>query len=77
MIHKEKRSPEIIREYFELLRWKKNGCVIALAPEYVEADEVLISIKDSLALNKKSWRGDKIAWKADEAKGVALCGKKR
>ena len=54
MIHKEKRSPEIIREYFELLRWKKNGCVIALAPEYVEADEVLISIKDSLALNKES-----------------------
>jgi hypothetical protein len=54
MIRQEKRSPEIIREYFELLRWKKNGCVIAIAPEYVEADEVLISIKESLALNEKS-----------------------
>lgn len=54
MIRNKKRSPEIIREYFELLRWKKNGCVIALAPEYVEADEVLISIKESLALNEES-----------------------
>jgi len=54
MIRNEKRSPEIIREYFELLRWKKNGCVIALASEYIGADEVLISIKDSLVLNEES-----------------------
>jgi len=54
MIRKEERSPERIREYFELLRWNKNGCVIDLAPEHVQIDELLLSIKESLALNNDS-----------------------
>lgn len=54
MIRNDQRSPKIIREYFELLRWNKNGCVIALAPEQVETDELLLSIKKSLALNEES-----------------------
>lgn len=54
MIRNDQRSPDIIREYFDLLRWNKNGCVIALAPEHLETDELLLSIKESLALNEES-----------------------
>jgi len=28
MTSSEERSPELIREYFSLLEWKKNGCLI-------------------------------------------------
>lgn len=37
----EKRSPDLIREYFDLLRWKKKDCPIELSPEVIENDESL------------------------------------
>jgi hypothetical protein len=47
----ENRSPERIREYFELLRWKKNGCGVYLLPEAINSSELLLSIKALLEAN--------------------------
>ncbi|MEP0881443.1 hypothetical protein NDI49_07780 [Trichocoleus sp. ST-U3] len=50
----EKRSPEQIREYFELLRWNKNGCAIDLSQEFIDSNELLLSIKKALVLSEES-----------------------
>ena len=50
----EKRSPEQIREYFELLRWNKNGCDIDLSQEFIDSNELLLSIKKALVLSEES-----------------------
>ena len=50
----EKRSPEQIREYFELLRWNKNGCAIDLSQEFIDSNELLLSIQKALVANEES-----------------------
>lgn len=46
------RSPTLIREYFELLRWKNKGCPLELSRELIESDERLLSIKQEQQSNE-------------------------
>ena len=44
----EQRSPEIILEYFELLKWNKNGCEVKISAERLDSNEQLQFIKQNL-----------------------------
>lgn len=44
----EARSPETLREYFDLLHWKKLGCKVDLTSERLEINDKLKSINQSL-----------------------------
>lgn len=44
----EKRSPEVILEYFKLLRWNKDGCKADDPAETLDSNEQLQSIKQDL-----------------------------
>ncbi len=44
----EQRSPEIILEYFELLKWNKNGREVKISVETLDANEELWLIKQDL-----------------------------
>jgi len=45
----EQRSPEIILEYFELLKWNKNGREVKISAETLDSDEQLRLIKQDLS----------------------------
>ena len=44
----EQRSPEIILEYFELLKWNKKGCEVKISAEKLDSNEQSQFIKQDL-----------------------------
>jgi hypothetical protein len=49
---KGQRSPTLIREYFELLRWKNKGCPVELSHELIESNEIVLAIKQEQQSNE-------------------------
>jgi hypothetical protein len=48
----KKRNPDLIRGYFELLRWKNKGCPLELSRDLIESDERLLAIKQEQQSNE-------------------------